>query len=470
MITLENLFKIGLKIANGTINSDLHSPNWGFMHGFAAKLLKSFLNNSIDLPIELSQFIMSSCKYLPWPGLEITRITIPDHFREEAYQWLKKHFEDKYGYYPVPKEHHWSLSRPLEAQWIIPTGRGSNKSQSLVYYIHGGGYIIGHSCNYNYAYRDLTDASSSNLFSIDYRLGPQYTISSMLEDVLAGYLYIISQKSQGGANINSTKLIISGESAGGGLILNLLHSIRYSNISSPAGAVLISPVTDLSLSQPSMLTNSKIDILWDMTEPVTLTSKGLNIHSALYYTIFKYPSRELLLRFRNDGTPFGPKETIFWPEISPLMDSNMNDLPPTITIVGERDSLRDSGIVYGKMRAEAEIKSTKKSLIPNIQTYVFEDMLHAFPVLPPNKYCIKALKTVGEFIYQVMNANNELAINSRNYSYIPDYKKSYMHSTYNMYWNNIKNEYIPWNSSYTTVQFPTSQVLTLPGPEFVPLP
>jgi acetyl esterase/lipase len=469
MVTVIGLFKIGLAIANDTFNSNLHSPNWGFVYGFTAKLLKAFLNDSIDIPIELSQFIFSSCKYLPWPGLKINRITIPNRFREKAYQWMKRYFEDKYGYYPMPKEHHWCLGRPLEAQWIIPTGRESNKSQSLVYYVHGGGYIYGHSCNYNYAYRDLTEASSSNLFTVDYRLGPQYTISSMLEDVLAGYLYVTSQNSQGGANINGNRLIISGESAGGGLVLNLLHSIRYGNISSPAGSVLFSPVADLTLSQPSMLANSKIDILWDMTQPVTITSKGLNVKSGLYYTIFKSGSEEVIKRFRKDGTPFGPKETVFWPEISPLLDSDMDNLPPTMIIVGERDSLRDSGIVYGKMRAEAEIKSTKKLPIPNIQTYVFEDMVHAFPMLPHNKYSKKALKTAGEFIYQALNLNNKLEINSQNYSYIPDYEKSYMHTTYNMYWNNIQNEYIPWNSSYPIAPFPTVQDLTLPGPEFIPL-
>ncbi|KXN67553.1 alpha/beta-hydrolase [Conidiobolus coronatus NRRL 28638] len=466
MNTFAGLLRAGMRIARSTLNSDLQSANWGLMHGFTLKLLKASVNETANIPIEFIQAASSMCKYMPWPGLKINRMTIPDKYRDEAYNWMKKYFEAKYGHYPIPKNHHWSLSGPLEAQWIKPTGREAIKDQPVVYYVHGGGYVLGHSCLYNHTYRDLTEASTSNVFSIDYRLGPQFTLPSMVEDVLAGYLYMISQNSNRKDNINSNRVLMAGESAGGGLILNLLHSIRNSNIPIPGGSLLISPVTDLTLSQPSFFTNNKLDYLWSMKEPVTLTSKGLNIQSALYYSILKYGSKEVLDRFKKDGTPFGPKEALFWPEFSPLHDPDMSNLPPTMIIVGDRDSFRDSGIVYGKLRAESEIKSGKKTIIPNIQTYVFEDMVHAFPLLGTNQYCKKAIQTSSEFIYQAVNANDQQALDSKSYREIPDYKQSYLKSACNMYWNTIQNQYIPWNSTYPIVDLPTLKMLQNPGKDF----
>ncbi|KXN72678.1 hypothetical protein CONCODRAFT_4411 [Conidiobolus coronatus NRRL 28638] len=164
---------------------------------------------------------------------------------------------------------------------------------------------------------------------------------------------------------------------------------------------------------------------------------------------------------KKDGSPFGPKEILLWPEISPLFDPNMNNLAPTITITGDRDSFRDDSIFYGELRAKAEIDSKNKTtIIPNIQTYNYEDMVHIFPVLPPNKYCTKAIKAMGEFIYQALNANDQNALDGRKYEYLADYKTSYMNHTYNIYWNDIQNKYSSWDSRYSVLPFPTSKNFT----------
>jgi acetyl esterase/lipase len=468
MVDSSLLLRTLKKIGYDTINSELHSKNWGFEHGLQVKFLKAALNDDIVLPIEFIQSLTETCKYFPSKGLEIKRITIPNQFREKAYQFMKNYTESKYGYYPLPNSGLWNASKPLSAEWIVPTGRDNIENKPVVYYVHGGGYVYGHSCIYYHMFRDLTEASNSQVFAVNYRLGPKYTILSMVEDIFAGYFYMMSQQSQGGNNIKNSEIVMAGDSAGGGLILNTLHVMRNADYPIPAGSILISAVTDLTLSQPSMFTNTHVDYLWNMEAPATLTSKGLNVKSALYYWIFNQSSPEVMDRFRKDGTPFGPKEAIIWPEASPMLDTDMENLPPAMIITGDRDSFRDSNIVYGKQRAEAEKKSKKKALIPNVQTYVFDDMTHAFPALAADKYCIKAIKTAGEFIYQVLNANNQQALDSKNYTYIPDYKKSYMESTYNMYWNNVKNQYFPWNSTYPILPFPTAQNLTVPGIDFIP--
>jgi len=56
--------------------------------------------------------------------------------------------------------------------------------------------------------------------------------------------------------VNPKHIIISGDSAGGGLSLALLQVIRDSGLPVPAGGVLISPWCDLTHSFPSILRNT----------------------------------------------------------------------------------------------------------------------------------------------------------------------------------------------------------------------
>jgi acetyl esterase/lipase len=465
METLHNIINIGLDvISDYDSDPELNSLNWGFLHSTAIKVGKLWLRKAGKFPIETTQLLLSSCKAFPWPGLKIERTTIPGRFRDQAHEILKKYFEEKYGYYPLSPKYHRNSSEPLQIQWLTPTDRTTSDKQPTLYHIHGGAWIFGHTCTYNHIFRDLTELSNSNIMSIEYRLSPQFPILSQIEDVVAGYLYLTAPTSINGAGKKSSQLLVGGESSGGHLSTVLIHLLRNINFSSPAGSYLISPAIDLTFSQPSFLTNTKRDLLFDVTKLSRLDREGHHFYSNINDIIYGQPPPYALDRIKNDGSMFGPKEILLWPELSPLFDKNMNNLPPSIIITGERDSLRDVSLLYGKERALSEINSKiKHKTIPNIQTYIFEDMVHSFPCYPPNKYSKKALKTLGEFIYQALNSNNLEKLESRKFEYLIGYKKAYMESTYNMYWNNIENVYSPWNNTYEFAPYPTTDNFTKPG-------
>jgi acetyl esterase/lipase len=442
-------------------DNELNSKNWGVMHRFTAKFLKSMFKETNNLPISVWQSFTRACKHLPWPGLEIERSAVPNKFREQAYQFLKKYFEDKYGQYPVSIKYHWNTSTPLNIQWLTPKNRKMAYQPPTLYHIHGGAWMLMHSCLDNHIFSELTEASSSKIMAIDYRLLPQYPLLSQIEDIFAGYFYLIASELEGGAGRKSSEIVVGGYSSGGQLVASLLHTLRNANLSSPAGAYLISPALDLTFSQPSFFTNTKRDTLWRQHSLPTIDKSGQNFYGNVNNEVYGHSPPKVVERIIKDGSMFGPVETLLWPELSTLFDTNMSNLPPTIVLVGERDSLRDTGVLYGKLRAEAEIKSKNKTaIIPNIQTYNYEDMTHAFPVFLPDKYTKKAIKTVGEFVYQALNANDQRLLDERSYKYLPNYKIAYMNSTYNMYWNDIKNNYSPWNSSYDVYAFPTTKNFT----------
>jgi hypothetical protein len=79
--------------------------------------------------------------------------------------------------------------------------------------------------------------------------------------------------------ISPSKIVLAGDSAGGGLCVSVLTVLRDLGIAMPAGAVLISPCVDLTHSFPSVLQN---------TETVSTFYYGIYVH--IWKTIGHHPS------------------------------------------------------------------------------------------------------------------------------------------------------------------------------------
>jgi acetyl esterase/lipase len=81
-----------------------------------------------------------------------------------------------------------------------------------------------------------------------------------LEDAFAAYLWLIEEQ-----EYDPGRIIIAGDSAGGGLSLALLMYLRDNNYPLPLAAVLMSPWTDLTCSGSSHSVNFKNDPLFGNT-------------------------------------------------------------------------------------------------------------------------------------------------------------------------------------------------------------
>jgi acetyl esterase/lipase len=69
------------------------------------------------------------------------------------------------------------------------------------------------------------------------------------------YLYLLDE----GHDPNT--IILAGDSAGGGMVLSMLVTLRDQGIALPAGAILISPWVDLTHSFPSLGGDGKMDYI-----------------------------------------------------------------------------------------------------------------------------------------------------------------------------------------------------------------
>lgn len=133
----------------------------------------------------------------------------------------------------------------VAGEWMTADGV---PTVATLLYLHGGGYFA---CTPQ-TYRPVTSSyalAGFRTFAPDYRLAPEHPFPAGLEDAIAAYRGLLQDHSP-------RQLVVSGDSAGGGLAMALLLSLRERGIPLPVAAVLFSPFVDLAATGESARTNS----------------------------------------------------------------------------------------------------------------------------------------------------------------------------------------------------------------------
>jgi acetyl esterase/lipase len=120
-------------------------------------------------------------------------------------------------------------------------------------HVHGGGFAIGSARGSVGLASSLARKSGTRAVSVDYRLAPEHPYPAAPQDVTAAYRALLEQA--GGAE----QVVVSGESAGGSLAIELLIAGKSEGLTMPAAAVLFSPMTDLTVSGDSYAGKADVD-------------------------------------------------------------------------------------------------------------------------------------------------------------------------------------------------------------------
>jgi len=137
-----------------------------------------------------------------------------------------------------------------------------------VLYLHGGGYRVGSSRSHLGVTLSIARAGW-RVFSADYRMAPEHPFPAALDDAVAAYRGLLA------LGHAPQRLVVGGDSAGGGLAAALLISLRDQGLPLPAGAFLISPWVDLTHPGASITTNAPYDYLQpDLLEVVASSYAG----------------------------------------------------------------------------------------------------------------------------------------------------------------------------------------------------
>lgn len=131
----------------------------------------------------------------------------------------------------------------VPVEWVAAPSEGA---RGFVLYLHGGGYVTGSPRTHRGLTARLARAARVCVAVPDYRLAPEHPHPAAVDDALAAYSGLLEQ------GIPANKIVIAGDSAGGGLCLALALRLKAAPLPQPAGIVLLSPFTDLTFSGHSM--------------------------------------------------------------------------------------------------------------------------------------------------------------------------------------------------------------------------
>lgn len=139
-------------------------------------------------------------------------------------------------------------SRPViaggvPARWVTPVaGAGA----PVVLYLHGGSYIYGSARTHGELVARLAIAARARVLLAEYRLAPEHPFPAAVDDALAAYRWLLER------GVEPGRVVIAGDSAGGGLAVATLAAARDAGLPMPAGAALISPWVDLAADAGDM--------------------------------------------------------------------------------------------------------------------------------------------------------------------------------------------------------------------------
>ena len=137
------------------------------------------------------------------------------------------------------------------AEWLLP--EGAEDKAERVLFLHGGGYSwYSPSDVYRPFTTRLAAGSGLAVLAIDYRLAPEFAAPAALEDALAALRWLWAHGPGGEAP--ARRVLVVGDSAGGGLALSLLAELGREG-QRPAGGFAWSPCADLSFSGASVQSN-----------------------------------------------------------------------------------------------------------------------------------------------------------------------------------------------------------------------
>lgn len=243
-----------------------------------------------------------------------------------------------------------------EAYGGIPceTVRKAGNGDTMVLYIHGGGFTTGSARERRAITFYLCDRFGFDCIACDYRLAPEHKLPAAHEDCYAAYGAVVQRYPQ---------VVLMGESAGGTLAVSVAMRALKEGIARPAAVAAFSPLAALNTNLPSHKTNVKTD-----------------------YMLKRDPASGELLKLicpENAGVEFFKD-----PIISPVYGT-FNNFPPLFLSASDSEILYDDAVMLYQKAVNDGVKA---------HIEVMNGLLHAWPIITQLPEARKTLKKLDVFL------------------------------------------------------------------------
>ena len=219
---------------------------------------------------------------------------------------------------------------PVPGRWANASGH-TPQDAGVVLYLHGGGFEHHNPAFEHLMAHRLSKAAARPAFILDYSLAPENPFPTALNEATTGYRALLT------AGVPAEKIVLFGESSGATLLLEALLALRSDGTPLPGAAVPVSPITDFTLTNPSIDAPAGRD--------------------TVNRDVLEHVVRQYLNGLPNDQPPQSP------------IHGDLTALPRTLLIAGANEILLDDARHYAQAAARAGVETTLD---------IYDDMPHAF--------------------------------------------------------------------------------------------
>lgn len=256
----------------------------------------------------------------------------------------------------LPVGRHMATAEPdgLEGLWVADRRTatpGPHGAERVVLHLHGGAYVMGSPMTHRGLAAALSRTARASVLLPRYRLAPESTFPAAVEDAVAAYRWLLAQ------DVAPERIVVSGDSAGGGLGLALLLSLADEGLPRPAAYVGLSPWTDLAATGGSLHER-------DGRDP--------------------WLTADLVLPAARAYAGEAPLDDV---RVSPLY-GDLSVLPPTLVHVGSEEILFDDAARLVVRARDAGVDASLGR---------FDGMWHVFQAFPLPE-ARRSLREIGAFV------------------------------------------------------------------------
>lgn len=209
----------------------------------------------------------------------------------------------------------------------------------IVLFFHGGGFVMGDLDTHDGTSRQHAVGADAIVVSVDYRLAPEHPYPAAVEDAWAATKWVAEFGSEIGAD--TSRIAVAGDSAGGTIAAAVAQRARDEGAPAIAFQLLWYPSTMWDQSLPSFTENA---------DALILDKKAVADFSRWY-------AGEVDM----SNPPAG---------MAPGRAENLSELPPAYIAVAGFDPLRDDGIKYGRLLADAGVPTEVHNAETMVHGYV----------------------------------------------------------------------------------------------------